>query len=122
MATLDVSDAFDTSFWTAVQLRTVTRQLDAEGVWYDGAVEVEPLQAVVIPGTTVPTHAEANNYIISSITIYTKVPLPVPTPTEAPAYIIYQNKLYRIDAVNDFGIYGAGFYSAICTLDNASNG
>lgn len=121
MASLDVSDAFDPSFYTTVLLKQQRTALDSEGVYYEIGFSVIGIKAVVIPGAKAPTGAETNNYITGSITVYTKFPLSAPTPTEPPAYIIYQNQEYRISTVSDFGIYGAGFYTAICYLEDARN-
>ena len=83
--------------------------------------DIEPIQAVIEPISTAPTHALANNYLNSGIKIYTRAKLSPPGPMKAPEYIIYQGVRYRIDDVQSWADYAKGFWVATCTLEDASD-
>lgn len=118
MAQIDVSDAFDEMFLTSVGLKRPKLKLNDEGEWGVIGFSFMQIKAVIIPGTASVTHNSENNFRTEQITVYTRDVLDLQTDDTAPDYILYNNKEYRVDSVQDFMAYGGGYCVAECSLNS----
>lgn len=116
MALLDLSDAFDASFLERVLLKQTNRRLDDKGEWVEVGFSVIAIDAVVLPFTSEVTGSEMNTYLNEAIRVYSTSPLMHQSSDEFGYSILYNNKEYRIDSVEDYQHFGAGFSVATCQL------
>ena len=114
MASLDVSDAFDSSFLDTVWVKQSKLGVGPDGKWEEQGFSVVAIPAVVLPLSREPTATDPNAYIVDSIEVYSKSPLL----TSEATYVLHNNAEYRVDSVADYTNVVAGFKRAVCRLVN----
>lgn len=115
MATLDLSDAFDSSFLTDVLVKRPALQLSPSGEYEEAGFSVWGMRAVVIPQSSQPTHSEVNDLTTGGLELYVMYGVEPKMQLEPADFIIWCGEEYRIDLMEDYGNYGQGFYHVVCT-------
>lgn len=118
MASLDVSQAFDSSFLSELQHLKYDVILNADGVFiqdFEHAVTKKFL-GVVTPINSRPSNVQENQFNINSIQIYTQYPLRHQTGDNVADFVLYKGLTYKVNQVQDYSEYGAGFCKVICEL------
>ena len=115
MATLDLSDAFDSSFLTDVLVKRPALQLSPSGEYEEAGFSVWGMRAVVIPQSSQPTHSEVNDLTTGGLELYVMCGVEPKMQLEPADFIIWCGEEYRIDLMEDYGNYGQGFYHVVCT-------
>lgn len=121
MANLDVTDAFDPSFLSSGVVIHRIAKLDDEGVFIKTDGDKEDITAVFLPqNTKTTTAAEENEYIINSLSIFIPIKTVKLQTNITPADIILFNNIrYKVNEVDDYSYYGAGYIRITAELEDA---
>lgn len=121
MANLDVTDAFDPSFLSSGAVIHRITKLDDEGVFIKTDGDKEDITAVFLPqNTKTTTAAEENEYIINSLSIFIPIKTVKLQTNISPADIIlFNNVRYKVNEVDDYSYYGAGYIRITAELEDA---
>ena len=114
MPDLDVSDAFDPSFWDQLTVDRRTEVEDDHGRTQETVVSY-PFQGVVT--ATSPddlTRVPEEEYMSKTITVYTQFRLRGPGPGISPDIVHWHGTSFIVRALDDFSGYGEGFIAAVC--------
>lgn len=114
MPDLDVSDAFDPSFWDTLTVDRRTETEDNHGRTVETTVNY-PFDAVVT--ATSPDDLQRvpeDEYMNKTITVYTQFRLRGPGPGISPDIVHWHGTSFIVRAIDDFTGYGEGFLAAVC--------
>lgn len=116
MPTLDVSHIlYDPRFSQSFEIARTIRMVSPETGVCSTQRAVTPSQGVVNPlGEDAISRMPESDRNNSYITVWTQDELRTGTEYQLPDEVIYHGTSWRVERVQDWSAYGAGFYKALC--------
>jgi galactose-6-phosphate isomerase len=121
MPTLDVSDAFDPSFFDDMIVERITETVDVHGRTHQTTVtdEFEGVVTATSPDDLI--RVPEAEYMNKTITIFTQYRLRGPGEGYDADVVQWHGSRFIVRAVDDFSGYGEGFVSAVCMALSPTN-
>lgn len=116
-ASLDLSDAFDASFFTDVVIKRYKIRVNDEGETEKIGFTAARIKAVVIPNDSTASNSQNNYNVTSSIQVYIKAGpnLNIQTSITPSDYIVYDGNEYKVTSAAAFK-YGKSFIRVLAEL------
>jgi hypothetical protein len=124
MATFDVSDAFDASFFDMVVVNRIDESIDQYGRVVRGATQIETQAVVVATGPDDLKRLPEEQYAMKAISLYSPFRFQGPAQLSStgtrqhPDEILWHGSTYVVTVLDDYTDFGRGFvYVVAVSID-----